>query len=135
MGDLGTLVMADIPGLVEGAADGAGLGHQFLRHIRRTRIILHLISLGPDEQRDVVERYRAIRHELESFDRELSIRPEIVVLTKSDLVDAHDLQQVRGALLELGEFDGMVVISAVTRQGIDELKMRLLELLPDRVMQ
>ena len=69
MGLDGSYTVADIPGLIEGAADGQGLGHQFLRHVQRTKTLLHLLSLGPDESLDIVTRYVNIRRELERFDR------------------------------------------------------------------
>ena len=78
------VVIADIPGLIEGAADGKGLGHKFLRHIRRTGLLVHLISL---ENEDVVATYKTIRNELETFDAELGEKEEIVLLTKTDLID------------------------------------------------
>ncbi|MEK7586569.1 MAG: GTPase, partial [Patescibacteria group bacterium] len=76
-------IIADIPGLIEGAAEGKGLGHKFLRHIRRTKVLAHLISL---ENEDVVLAYKTIRAELERFDKTLLEKPEIIILTKTDLI-------------------------------------------------
>jgi len=77
-------IIADIPGLIEGAAEGKGLGHKFLRHVSRTKTLVHLISL---ENEDVVAAYQAIRAELEAFDKELATKEEIILLTKTDEVD------------------------------------------------
>ena len=84
LGDLYGYILADIPGLIEGASEGRGLGHKFLRHIRRTRILLHSISF---ENKNPADAYHTIRKELEKFDPVLVSKPEIVILTKSDLVD------------------------------------------------
>jgi GTP-binding protein len=119
----GTFVIADIPGLIRGAAEGAGLGHQFLRHVSRNRLLLHLISLGPDEADPPIQRYHHIRRELEHYDRRLLERPEVVVLTKIDTVppEIRDelVNEIRTALSERDVF----VISSPTRLGIDALKM------------
>ena len=119
----GTFVIADIPGLIRGAAEGAGLGHQFLRHVSRNRLLLHLISLGPDESDPPIQRYHHIRRELEHYDRRLLARPEVVVLTKIDTVppEIRDevVTEIRAALSERDVF----VISSPTRLGIDALKM------------
>mgnify|MGYP001599530215 CR=1 FL=1 len=84
LGALHGFVLADIPGLIEGAAEGKGLGHKFLRHIRRTKILLHCVSL---EGEDIVSVWRTIRGELKKYDPELLSKKEIIVLTKTDLVD------------------------------------------------
>ncbi len=114
-------VVADVPGLIPGAADGAGLGHRFLRHVERTRVLVHL--LDPSTERDPAEDYRAIRRELELFGSHLLDRQEMVVLSKADTLDdpaaaAADL----GAALGI---DKVRAISAVTGQGIPQL-LRLL---------
>ena len=114
-------VIADIPGLIEGAADGAGLGHRFLRHIKRTRVLVHLISLGPDESVAPVERYKIIRAELERFDSVLSSRPEILVLTKSDLLMEDELAEVLAEFAEQGTSKSIKVISAITGDGAKQL--------------
>jgi GTPase len=84
LGEYFGYIISDIPGLIEGAAEGKGLGHKFLRHVRRTKILVHLVSL---ENEDVVETYKIIRKELETFDKELLEKREIVVLTKTDLIE------------------------------------------------
>jgi GTPase len=125
MGDDQSFVMADIPGLIEGSADGAGLGHQFLRHLGRTRLLLHLVSLspvdGPIEQGGVLARYRTIRGELEAYGEHLAGRPEIVVLTKRDAVDEDTARSAIQAFAATG-IDAPIAISAVTGEGLTALK-------------
>lgn len=84
LGDFHKFILADIPGLIEGASEGKGLGYKFLRHIKRTKIIFHCISL---ENEDIVAAYKTIRNELETFDKELAAKREILILTKTDMVD------------------------------------------------
>lgn len=115
-------VVADIPGLIEGASEGAGLGHQFLRHVERTRVLIHLLDLEAMliEGRDLLKDYDAIRRELERYRPELLDRQEIVVLSKSDLV--HDevvLDELFTRLAERGLEP--LRISAATNQGLDAL--------------
>ncbi len=116
-------VVADIPGLIEGASDGAGLGHRFLRHIERTRVIVHLLDLGAmlAEGRDLLEDYEAIRRELGRYRPELLERCEIVVLHKIDLIAADDdaLRDVEARLAER-EITALRV-SGATGQGVPEL--------------
>ncbi len=88
-------VIADIPGLIEGAAQGKGLGHKFLRHIKRTKMLAHLISL---ENEDVVSAYETIRSELASYDPELGKKDDIIVLTKTDTVDGEDIDRAMHSL-------------------------------------
>jgi GTP-binding protein len=88
-------VIADIPGLIEGASEGKGLGHKFLRHVKRTKMIVHLVSL---ENEDVLGAYKAIRAELDAFDHELAAKDEIILLTKTDMVDKETLDRARRAL-------------------------------------
>ncbi|MBN2292746.1 MAG: 50S ribosome-binding GTPase, partial [Pirellulales bacterium] len=107
----------DIPGLIEGAHAGVGLGHEFLRHIQRAGILVHLVEPQPTDGTDPLENYRSIRQELEKYDRQLGQRPEIVAVTKADLPQA---EEIRGELNELVE--GQVfLISAVTGQGLNQL--------------
>lgn len=110
-------VMADIPGLIEGAHAGLGLGHEFLKHVERTKLLVHLVEPQPMDGSDPVENYRRIREELRLYDVSLSERPEIVAVTKSELPDAETVAE----LLEQ-EFDRQVLrISAVTGHGLREL--------------
>jgi GTPase len=133
-GDSRSFVVADIPGLVEGASDGVGLGHRFLRHVERTRLLLHLVTLHPEPGRTPVGDYLAIRRELERYSPELSARAEIVVLTKSDLPDVRDAYpEVKARLAEEGV--ELHLVSAATHDGIDALlsliSTRLAELRAD----
>ena len=123
MGLEGAFTIADIPGLIEGAADGHGLGHQFLRHVQRTETLLHLLSMGPDESIDIVTRYLNIRKELERFDPELAQKPEVIVLTKSDLVDEEELEIVLDLMRdEVGSERRMLICSSATGEGVDKVK-------------
>jgi GTP-binding protein len=115
-----TFVVADIPGLVEGASEGVGLGHRFLRHVERTRLLLHLVTLHFDPARTPIDDYRAIRRELERYSPDLLAREEIVVMTKADLPEVRaaypeQREQFRRAGIELH------LVSAATREGTDEL--------------
>lgn len=92
LGDLFGLVLADIPGLVEGAAEGKGLGHTFLRHITRTKMLLHLVSL---EHEDPVLAYETIRNELSAYDKTLGEKSEWIILTKKDLVKEGDIEDIK----------------------------------------
>ncbi len=112
-----SFVMADIPGLIEGAHEGVGLGHEFLRHIERAGILVHLIEPSPGDQTDPLENYRAIREELVEYKDELGRRPEIVCVTKAELPGADD---VRSRLADdLGR--NVLLISAVTGLGLNRL--------------
>ena len=116
-----TFVLADIPGLIEGAAEGAGLGHEFLRHVRRTRLLVHVLDAsGGLEGRDPLTDFRTINEELGDYDADLSSKPTLVALNKVDLVEARDrLPQLRSVLAAEGfrTFD----ISAATGEGVPEL--------------
>jgi GTP-binding protein len=90
LGDMYGFILADIPGLIEGASEGKGLGDKFLRHIARTKMILHCISL---ENEDIAAAYKAIRKELESYSTELAAKREILILTKTDLIDEKTLEK------------------------------------------
>ena len=129
MGHDGSFVVADIPGLIEGAAEGAGLGHQFLKHLSRTRIILHLVSMGPDETEPVDVRYQALRRELERYDSTLASRQEIIALTKSDLVDEDFLKESMDLLRQASGRNDVEVISSVDGHGIEVIKKRIWNLL------
>lgn len=120
LGDFKTFVVADIPGLIEGASEGAGLGDRFLRHVERTKLILHLVDVSSISGRNAVEDYEIINRELANYNEDLAARPQIVVATKLDALDEPErLENLR----ERAETDGkdFLEISAVTNQGTKEL--------------
>jgi len=121
MGVDGSFVVADIPGLIRGASDGVGLGLQFLRHVQRTRILLHLVSLGPDEEDAPLERYEAIRGELSAYDPGLANRPEVVLLTKTDLVPAEQLDELLDVIRAGAPNRNVFAASSVTGSGIADV--------------
>ena len=115
-----SFIMADIPGLIEGASQGLGLGHDFLRHIERTRMVVHVVDASGCEGRDPLEDYRKIRRELAEYSAELAEKPEIVAANKTDITGAEDGVQ---ALREALEPEGVQVyaVCAATRAGVKEL--------------
>ncbi len=117
--DTGSFVMADIPGLIEGAAEGVGLGHDFLRHVERCRLILHIVDIAAEEGRDPIEDYKTINRELERFNPELAKRPQILALNKCDAA----IPEMIGEFDKFAKSEGLAyhLISAATRQGVDEL--------------
>ena len=120
-----TMVLADIPGLIEGAHAGAGLGHEFLRHVERTRVLVHLVEPTPLDGSDPLENYRAIRNELREYDVDLAARPELVAVSKGELPGA---EEVRRLLAD--ETGGEVLrFSAVTGEGLSTLMSRTYALL------
>jgi GTP-binding protein len=120
LGDYRTFVVADIPGLIEGAHAGAGLGDRFLRHVERTLLLLHLVDVSSLSGRDPVSDYEVIKHELANYDSQLAERPQFVVATKLDALDDPErLERLRARALEEGrEF---FEISSVTNRGVREL--------------
>lgn len=122
-----SFAMADLPGLIEGAHEGVGLGHQFLRHIERTRVIVHVIDMSGLEGRDPYEDYVTINEELEQYNLRLTERPQIIVANKMDMPDSEEnLQQFKE---KLEEDAAIFPISAVTRQGLDDLIFAIADLL------
>ena len=120
--DAGQLTVADVPGLIEGAADGAGLGHQFLAHLERARLLVHVLDASEPE---LEERYRTIDGELAAYGAGLDRVPQIVVLNKSDLLErSPSLDVVDERILRV------VATSCATGSGIDDLKRALFELVP-----
>lgn len=124
LGDFKTFVVADIPGLIEGASGGAGLGDRFLRHVERTKLILHLVDVSSLSGRDPVEDYEIINRELASYSSDFATRPQIVVATKLDALD--DPTRLE-ALRKKAKDDGkqFLEISAVTNLGVKELISRV----------
>jgi GTP-binding protein len=140
------LIVADIPGLIEGAADGAGLGHEFLAHVERTRLLVHVLDLAPLDGSDPLENFATIERELELYDPRLATLPRILALSKADLVTPEVAEAARvewEARMNPG-FDGsheaweeapeipvpVLVTSSVTRQGLDELVRLMLRRVP-----
>ena len=124
-----SFVMADIPGLIEGAHTGAGLGHEFLRHTERTRLILHVLDISGSEERDPLEDLRIIQEELRLYSPELAVRPVIIVANKMDIPGAEEhLQRLKEAVEESQE---VFSVSAATGEGLQALIYRIAQLLPD----
>jgi GTP-binding protein len=120
------IVIADIPGLIEGAQHGAGLGHAFLKHIERTKVIVHLLDMFPMDGSDPAENYRKIRSELEAFSPELAHKKELVVANKMDLAtDDEAIDKLRDDLSDVE----ILAISGATRQGIDNMLEELWRML------
>lgn len=120
-----SFVVADIPGLIEGASEGVGLGHDFLRHIRRTRVLLHMIDMSADEGRDPFTDFETINEELFSYDETLRKKPQLIVANKMDLPDAVDNLEIFKMEYEeqYGERPQVYEISAATTQGVNELML------------
>lgn len=119
-GDFRTIVVADIPGLIEGAHQGAGLGDRFLRHIERTELLLHLVDVSSASGRDPVSDYEIINRELRAYDERLAGRPQFVVATKLDALDEPErLDRLRSHVLEHQK--PFYAISSVTNRGVREL--------------
>ena len=117
-----SFVVADIPGLIEGAAEGAGLGHQFLRHLQRTGLLLHLVDFAPFDGVDPVQQVRAIVTELKKYDDELHAKPRWIVLNKLDMVPAEEREARRKDFLKRLRWKGPVFeVSALTREGCEPL--------------
>jgi GTP-binding protein len=125
IGDDNAFVVADLPGLIEGASSGVGLGHEFLRHVERTRVLVHLVEPFPTDDADPVQNYRNIRRELELYSPTLMEKPEIVAVSKCELTGS---EEVRARLeRELGK--EVLAISAVTGQGLAKLVSEVARLL------
>ena len=125
-----SFVMADIPGIIEGASEGAGLGHDFLRHIDRCRLLVHLVDVSGSEGRDPIEDFDTINAELQQYSTDLASRPQIVVANKTDLLeDREQLETFRAHVEELGYT--FMEMSAATHQGTRELVQRIAAMLAD----
>lgn len=120
-------VLADIPGLIEGAHAGVGLGHEFLKHVQRTRLLVHLVEPTPMDQSDPIENYHRIREEMRLYDPALAERPELVAVTKCELPDADACAE----LLEETLGRPVLRISAVTGTGLTELVRRIIDQLQE----
>jgi GTPase len=130
IGDFKTFVVADIPGLIEGASTGAGLGDRFLRHVERTKLILHLVDVSSFSGRDPVEDYEIINRELAGYDEELAKRPQVVVATKIDSLDEPErLESLKKRATK--DHKPFLAISAVANIGIQDLVYEVAKLLDE----
>ena len=121
-----SFVVADIPGLIKGAHQGTGLGIKFLRHIERTRILVHLIDASSIDQDDPLDQYHTINQELAMYDEKLAKKPQIVVLNKLDLSGVRKSADIFQSAVKDKE---VVFISALTGQGLKQLKSQIVQLL------
>ena len=125
-----SFVMADLPGLIEGASQGVGLGHQFLRHIERTKVIVHVVDMSATDGRDPYEDYKIINQELGEYNMRLLERPQIVVANKMDIPAAQEnLEEFKSKLAADGEEVDIVEISAFTRTNVDNLLYKISDIL------
>src|SRR6478672_3262120 len=127
------LILADIPGLIEGASEGAGLGHEFLAHVERTSLLVHLVDVALLDGGDPWETFQTVEHELELHDPRLARLPRILALSKADLVSEEEAEAARARWqVRLGEDVPVFVTSSATRQGLNELATELLRRVPVR---
>ena len=124
LGELYGYILADIPGLILGAAEGKGLGHKFLRHIKRTKTILHCVSF---ENEDMEAAYKTIRGELEKYDSSLAQKPELLILTKSDLADTKTVAAAVGKMKEYNK--NVIAVSVYDDASVKKLSDTLLAML------
>ncbi|QSF44069.1 GTPase ObgE [Paenibacillus tianjinensis] len=130
VGDGRSFVMADLPGLIEGASEGVGLGHEFLRHVERTRVIIHVVDMSGSEGRDPFEDWVLINDELKQYNASLIDRPQIVAANKMDMPESEaNLVSFRERVAELRPDMEIMPISSLTRQGVQELLYRATDLL------
>jgi len=131
-----SFVVADIPGLIEGAAEGAGLGHQFLRHLARTRLLLHLVDIAPlDASANPVTEARAIVNELKKYDQTLYEKPRWLVLNKIDMLQGDGRNQVLQRFLKAYRWKGRwFAISALTGEGCRELCFAMMDHLTEKLV-
>ena len=130
VGDLQSFVVADIPGLIEGASSGAGLGIQFLKHLARTRLLLHIIDVAPFDGSDPVDSARKILTELEKYSSELAQKPRWLVLNKTDLIDAEQLATTQERISQALDWHGPLYrISALSKQGTEQLVFDIMQAL------
>ncbi len=130
LGVLQEFVIADIPGIIEGASEGKGLGVKFLKHIKRTKVILHLVSFeghGPEDEDSMMQTYKNIRHELESYDEDLAQKDEIILLTKSDTVDEKFVKTELKKFEKLGK--PVFVMSAFDEDSVKKVSDEVVKIL------
>jgi GTPase len=139
VGDGRSFVMADLPGLIEGAHSGVGLGHEFLRHVERTRVILHVLDMASTEGRDPFEDWVKINEELRLYNEKLAERPQLIIANKMDVPEAElfleefkeKLKEYQGPVKPYGEEWEIFKVSAVTKEGVQEVLYRAMDLLED----
>ncbi|WMT40116.1 GTPase ObgE [Paenibacillus sp. D2_2] len=130
VGDGRSFVMADLPGLIEGAHEGIGLGHEFLRHVERTRLIVHVVDMAGSEGRDPFDDWQKINAELEQYNAELAKRPQIIVANKMDIPEAADnLKEFRKQIGEINPELEILEMSSLTRQGVQDVLYKAADLL------
>ncbi len=123
-----SFVMADIPGLIEGAADGAGLGIQFLKHLARTRLLLHIIDVAPFDDTDPAEQAAKILQELQKYSDDLGDKPRWLVLNKVELLTEEEVNEIEKAVVEAIDYEGPIFkISALNKVGTKELTYKIME--------
>ena len=123
-----SFVAADIPGIIEGAHKGKGLGHQFLRHIERTRLLLHLIDFSDVNSDDILDRYHKLQLELKAFSQSLFLKPQIIVATKmDDPKSMENLEKVKASINDINPL--LYTISSVSGNGIERLLWKIQECL------
>lgn len=137
LGEGTSFVMADIPGLIEGASEGVGLGHEFLRHVERCRILVHVVDVAGSEGRDPIEDFETINRELRSFNEELASRPMIVAGNKVDLADEEQVARFRDYVTQKGYefFPMMAAIAEGTKELINAVAAKLAKLPPIRIYE
>jgi GTP-binding protein len=123
-----SFVIADIPGIIEGASEGAGLGIQFLKHLSRTQLLLHIIDIAPFDGSEPAEQALTIINELDSFSHELAQKPRWLVLNKADLLDEDELKEKRDEIIKRLDWTGPVyIISAISKDGTDKLAFDIMQ--------
>ena len=132
VGDGRSFVMADLPGLIEGAHQGVGLGHEFLRHVERTRLILHVIDMAATEARDPFEDWQKINDELRLYSEKLAERPQLIIANKMDMPGADEhLALFKERLAGLGRDEEICPISAIAKKGLQQVLYRVADLLEE----
>ncbi|MBI5400914.1 MAG: GTPase ObgE [Candidatus Yonathbacteria bacterium] len=126
LGECFGFIIADIPGLIEGASEGRGLGHKFLRHVRRTKMLAHLVSL---ENEDPLAVYETVRKELEAYDKDLVSKHEIIILTKTDTVTPEHVKEVETAFKKIYSHSEVFSITILDDEGMKKFQDELLKLL------
>ncbi len=128
-------VIADIPGLIEGASEGVGLGHYFLRHVERTRLLLHVIDVSGSEGRNPYEDYKIVNNELKKYGKKVAALPQIVVLNKIDMATSEQITEFKKHIARLKNKPQIVEVSAITNNNLDELidvTRKMLQTLPPK---